>query len=217
MVLRKNNSFLKRKYKKITPLLNTTPPLNTPTMHPSPPNSPATKNQDFSHRERTVFVSGLDYRSTEASIFEFFKKCGEIELLKVPKYKSTQKNTGYCHVTFYNKESWTEATKLSGSYFDNRYLDIQPVKGPQNLPKIVGIERISTKTVFVKNLPYSASKEEIKTFFLKSGLVEDVKMVFNSDGSFKGHCYISFLEFEGVRSALLLSGYPFNGRFLKVY
>jgi len=89
-------------------------------------------SSEVSHRERTIFVSGLDYSTSEETIGQFFSTCGGIELLKVPKYKGTKKNTGYCHVTFFTKESWQNAMNLNGSYLDHRYLDIQPVKGPQN-------------------------------------------------------------------------------------
>jgi len=36
--------------------------------------------------ERTIFVSGISYTSTEESIKEFFSKCGEIERLVLPRY-----------------------------------------------------------------------------------------------------------------------------------
>jgi len=42
-------------------------------------------------------------------------------------------------------------------------------------------------------------------------------MVYTPDCQFKGHSYLTFESYEGVQKALLLSGFPFNGRFLKVY
>ena len=58
------------------------------------------KTSAVPHRLRTVFISGLNYKTTDQQISKFLEECGSIELMKVPKYKNTQKNTGYCHVTF---------------------------------------------------------------------------------------------------------------------
>merc|ERR1711862_384655 len=69
-------------------------------------------------RERTVFVSGLDYNTSEAEIYNFFAQCSQIELLKVPKYKNTEKNIGYCHVTFMTKEGQENALLLNGFYLN---------------------------------------------------------------------------------------------------
>ena len=67
---------------------------------------------------RTVFVSGLSYSTTEEDITRFFSKCAPIEyfsinfkinsnfrLIKLPRYKSTKRNTGYCHITFETEAS----------------------------------------------------------------------------------------------------------------
>jgi len=77
----------------------------------------------------------------------------------------------------------------------------------------VDLDNITTKTVFIKNLPYSASQKSIESFFSSCGKISSVKMVNTQDGQFKGHSYMTFETYGAVQKALLLSGFPFNGRF----
>lgn len=174
--------------------------------------------QDGCSRDRTIFVSGLDYNTSENEITEFFSQCGEIELVKVPKYKQTDKNTGYCHITFVKREAWSKALELTGNFLKGRFLDIEKVKGPQNLPKFVDIEAIISQKVYVKNLPYDTVEEEVKCFFTtKAGEIKEMKMIYYNNGKFKGNAYVTFTHQNYVQKALQLSGHPFAGRFIKVF
>ena len=40
--------------------------------------------------------------------------------------------------------------------------------------------KVDSKTVFVKNLPYSTNEDEVGDFFAKAGEVKSVRLVYNS-------------------------------------
>lgn len=167
--------------------------------------------------QRTIFVSGLNYSTSQRQISDFFNDCGGIELIKVPKYKGTENNTGYCHITFTTVMGQYKALSRCGNYLDGRFLDIQPAKGPQNLPKVVNLEQIKSLAIAVKNQPYDCSIQDISQFFTKCGSIVDIKMIFKQQKKFTGYAYVTFQEIVGVQNALLLSGHPLNGRFLKIH
>jgi nucleolin len=75
--------------------------------------------------ERTVFVNGLAYESTEDDIRYFFEECGDIERINLPRYQNSDRNIGYCHVRFTRRRYARRALKLSGKYLDKRYLKIE--------------------------------------------------------------------------------------------
>lgn len=164
---------------------------------------------------RTVFVSGLSYSTTEEELKNFFSTCGQIELIKLPKYKGTERNIGYAHITFAEVTIRNNALCQSGKFLNGRYLDIQPAKGPQNLPKYIEIEDIKEDGIFVKNLPYKCSKQNIVEFFSSCGTIKDTEMI-SPSSKFLGYCYISFENAGAIQKALLLSGHPMNDRFLKI-
>lgn len=55
---------------------------------------------------KSVFVSGIPYSTTEDELKAIFEKCGKIKSLKIPKYQDTGRNLGYAHIVFQkNKEA----------------------------------------------------------------------------------------------------------------
>lgn len=166
-------------------------------------------------KSRTIFVSGLSYSTNEQELKKFFEKCGNIELIKLPKYKGTEKNIGYAHITFDDSETRTNALNLNGKFLNGRYLDIQPARGPQNLPKIIEIEDITEDGIFIKNLPYKSTQRQISEFFESCGKIKNIEMI-SPSSKFLGYCYISFENTSAQQKALLLSGHPMNDRFLKI-
>lgn len=166
-------------------------------------------------KSRTVFVSGLSYSTNEEELKNFFSTCGNIELVKLPKYKGTERNIGYAHITFDDSETRMNALNLNGKFLNGRYLDIQPARGPQNLPKIVEIEDIKEDGIFIKNLPYKCSQTQIAEFFESCGKIKNLEMI-SPSSKFLGYCYICFEDTSAIQKALLLSGHPMHDRFLKI-
>lgn len=145
--------------------------------------------------ERTIFVNGLAYESTEDDIKHFFGDCGEIERVNLPKYQDSERNIGYCHVRFDSKDGRRKAMRLDGKYLNHRYLKIEKAKGHKaiskffcNLEKRVDPEEVDSVTIFVKNLPYDSNEDEIGDFFSQCGKIQQIRMVYNSvHEHFKGY------------------------------
>ena len=89
------------------------------------PRSSRSNSHDNDELERTIFVNGLSYESTEDDVRDFFKECGDIERINLPRYQHSSKNVGYCHVRFSKDRYAKRALKLSGNYLDKRYLRIE--------------------------------------------------------------------------------------------
>lgn len=70
-----------------------------------------------------------------------------------------------------------------------------------------------TTTVFVKNLPYDATADEIGDFFKECGKIRDVRLVYNSlNKNFKGFAYVDFLKHTSLYAAIKKHGASFKGR-----
>ena len=84
---------------------------------------------DEDEAERTVFVNGLAYETSELGICNFFRTCGEIERINMPKYHNSKRNIGYCHVKFTECNGARNALDMDGEYLDRRYLKIEMARG----------------------------------------------------------------------------------------
>ncbi|KAI9739425.1 MAG: cytoplasmic RNA-binding protein [Claussenomyces sp. TS43310] len=78
-------------------------------------------------------------------------------------------------------------------------------------------EDIDSRSIFVGNVDYSASPEEIQAHFQSCGSINRVTILLDKfTGQPKGYAYVEFAEPAFVAQALVLNESVFHGRNLKV-
>ncbi|XP_031128000.1 polyadenylate-binding protein 2-like isoform X2 [Ipomoea triloba] len=77
-------------------------------------------------------------------------------------------------------------------------------------------EEVDSRSVFVGNVDYACTPEEVQQHFQACGMVNRVTIRTNKFGQPKGYAYVEFLEPEAVQEALLLNESELHGRQLKV-
>ncbi|OUZ99613.1 RNA recognition motif domain [Macleaya cordata] len=77
-------------------------------------------------------------------------------------------------------------------------------------------EEADSRSVFVGNVDYSCTPEEVQQHFQACGTVNRVTILTDKFGQPKGFAYVEFLEVEAVQEALLLNESELHGRQLKV-
>ncbi|XP_055807314.1 polyadenylate-binding protein 2-like isoform X2 [Solanum dulcamara] len=77
-------------------------------------------------------------------------------------------------------------------------------------------EEVDSRSVFVGNVDYSCTPEEVQQHFQSCGTVNRVTIRTNKFGQPKGYAYVEFVEPEAVQEAILLNESELHGRQLKV-
>ena len=78
-------------------------------------------------------------------------------------------------------------------------------------------EDIDARSIFVGNVDYSATPEEIQTHFQSCGSINRVTILLDKfTGHPKGYAYVEFQEPSLVNNAIVLNESLFRGRNLKV-
>ncbi|XP_050207041.1 polyadenylate-binding protein 2 [Mercurialis annua] len=77
-------------------------------------------------------------------------------------------------------------------------------------------EETDARSVFVGNVDYACTPEEVQQHFQSCGTVNRVTILTDKFGQPKGFAYVEFLEVEGVQEALHLNESELHGRQLKV-
>ena len=78
-------------------------------------------------------------------------------------------------------------------------------------------EDIDARSIFVGNVDYSASPEEIQSHFQSCGAINRVTILLDKfTGHPKGYAYVEFSEPNLIANALVLNDSTFKGRALKV-
>ena len=72
-------------------------------------------------------------------------------------------------------------------------------------------------TLYVGNLPFSATEAEVRSLFEQHGQVESVKIVNDRDtGRPRGFCFVDMPADDAQKALAALNGAPMNGRPLRV-
>ncbi|KAF2320384.1 hypothetical protein GH714_027355 [Hevea brasiliensis] len=76
-------------------------------------------------------------------------------------------------------------------------------------------EEVDSRSVFVGNVDYSCTPEEVQLHFQSCGTVNRITIRTDKYGQPKGYAYVEFVEPEAVQEALLLNESELHGRQLK--
>ena len=79
-----------------------------------------------------------------------------------------------------------------------------------------GKQGVDSRSVFVGNVDYSCTPEEVQQHFQSCGTVNRVTIRADKFGQPKGYAYVEFSEVEAVQNALLLNLSELHNRQLKV-
>mmetsp|Transcript_22380 Transcript_22380/g.27342 ORF Transcript_22380/g.27342 Transcript_22380/m.27342 type:complete len:365 (-) Transcript_22380:101-1195(-) len=187
---------------------------------------------DEGGNDYTVYIEGLPFDSTEEQIREFFERNGgitDIIEMRLPKWQDSGRLRGYGHVVFKSDDSKQKALSrdhVNGKNIGRRYINVQPVKdvvtGPISADGKAPVQPKGCSTIFVKNLPYSATETELQTTFAHFGKIVDggIRLARNSENqNSKGFGYVEFKNAEGAYDAVqkgFKKGVTMSGRRLLV-
>ncbi|RWS02172.1 hypothetical protein B4U79_04340 [Dinothrombium tinctorium] len=161
---------------------------------------------------QTVFVSNLDFNTSEDTLRKVFSEFGEIsELRLVRNYKGLSK--GLCYIEYSSIEATKTALKHDRMPIDGRPVFINEVGKKHQFQYQKGLEK---NKLFVKNLDRSLTQEEIREVFEKYGKVKDVRLVTFRNGYSKGLAYIEFEDELGAQNGLKADGMLLKDRIITV-
>ncbi|PHH89065.1 hypothetical protein CDD83_6700 [Cordyceps sp. RAO-2017] len=113
----------------------------------------------------------------------------------------------------------TEVKKDTAHSSDEMNYDVADVEtGPREISHDDAVEAISrTSRLFVRNLPYSATEDDIRDTFEKLGTLEEVHLPVDGEGSSKGFALVLFTDpSDAVRAFQALDGATFQGRIIHI-
>lgn len=75
---------------------------------------------------------------------------------------------------------------------------------------------VQKRTVFLNNISFNATEEQIREYFGKFGTITEVTIVCNNHGKPRGFAYVEFLKEEEAKASVEEDGRVFLGRKLEV-
>ncbi|XP_015682553.1 probable RNA-binding protein 19 [Protobothrops mucrosquamatus] len=180
----------------------------------------------------TVKMRGAPFNVTEQNVKEFFVPLRPLAIRIVRNAHGNK--TGYVFVDFNTEEELQKALKRNREYMGGRYIELFPEeRGAQAKPPEKGSGQVWQRAkkddeeeedlsesgrLFVRNLPYTCTEEELEATFSKYGPVSEIH--FPMDGLTKrpkGFAFVTYMFPEhAVKAFAEVDGQVFQGRMLHV-
>ena len=153
---------------------------------------------------RTAFVLNIPFGIEEDEIKAFFQDCGAIEQVRLIK-----KRNGYAYVQFESEASVPKALALDRKDFKGRPIFVKKCvdKGSADADdghKFSYANDLEPRKLFVRNISFNATKEDLEQMFSECGAIEDIRMPVKPDGRPKGIAYVEFKEAAAAKKAILV-------------
>lgn len=175
----------------------------------------------------TCFVGQLSWNVDNDWLQSEFAECGAIKSARVVTDRDSGRSRGFGYVEFETAEAAQKALELAGKEIDGRAIkvDISVPRAPrdgagQERPKRNFNDQLSgpaTTTLFVGNLPFSASEDAVWTAFADFGDVSSVRLPTDPEsGRPKGFGYVEFSSLEGSQAAVTAGGPESSGEGVQI-
>lgn len=181
---------------------------------------PVAKGEEAGKRsDHGVWIGNLSFKTTKDSLRRFLLERGGIDETSItrtnlPVDHNTKQNKGFAYVDFTTEAVLNIALTCSEKLLDGRKLLIKDAKSFEGRPAKSKAEEdaakngnVSTKApskrVFVGNLSFDITRDELSEHFAQAGVVEDVFLAtFEDSGKCKGFGWITFADVESAEKAV---------------
>ena len=178
-----------------------------------------------------VKMKGCPFKVTDKMVEEFYYplKPATIDIMK----KHNGKTNGMVLVKFLTEQEQQKALKSNKDYMEGRFIDIQVhkiinnkkkldvkqhYKKVKNLQDLDAVDVAETGRLYVRNLSYDCTEDDLKEFFEEIGLVTESTLITDrvTDKNI-GTVYITYANSQHALLALeQLDGTSFQGRMIHI-
>jgi nucleolin len=168
--------------------------------------------------EKKVFVGNLPNELSQDDIVKIFEAHGTVAEITVPVDRYTGAIRGFAFVTLASEEDAANVIEnMDGKEVGGRIVTVKPQRKPGDpKPKKVMPQTQGTK-LYVGNLPFDTTQEEITSYFSTYGTVNEVYVPMDrNSGRPRGFAFVTVAESDSQNIIDNTDGTDFGGRPLQV-
>lgn len=149
----------------------------------------------------TLFISNLDFKTTEEEVMALFRSCGEISDFRLVKnFKCLSKGFGY--LVFKSHEAAVKGLDMDRTPLNGRPVFVSPYDPENHTHKFKYSTGLEKNKLFISGLPLSMTENDVKAVFEPHGRVKDIRLVTYRNGHSKGLCYLDYHDAETAAKAM---------------
>ncbi|CAG8670814.1 7346_t:CDS:2 [Acaulospora morrowiae] len=163
-----------------------------------------------------VVVRNLSYNVDDDWLNQEFQEAGKIVSAQI-KYDNRGRSQGIGYIEFESSEDAQGALRLTGKEIDGRRVNVSITVNQKNGYATKRDTSEPSETIFIGNLPFEVTEDEIRGIFDQCGDIISVRLPTHQDtGKPRGFGYVTFANIATAQNALELDGTEIGRRQIRL-
>ncbi|KAL6597647.1 hypothetical protein LY90DRAFT_677112 [Neocallimastix californiae] len=159
----------------------------------------------------TVFVNKLPPSIEKSELREIFEKYGNIKDIRL----MHRSNRSFAYIDYETSEESHASLELNDTEIKGKKVQVAISNPSLKKPEVPKIKQ-DNKELYLSNLPFSITKEQLKEIFSKYGEVKDVRLITKSNSQPVGTGFIEYIDEKSAFKGLAVNGTEIDGRIINV-
>jgi len=151
---------------------------------------------------KELFCGGINRKTKESSISDYFSKFGQISEIRLATHKPKYNFRGFCYFKYEDPAAYQKVLAVNEHYIDNKKVVVEIAFTKEESIQMLKDEK--DRKVYVTNLPWNLKDKVLQDYFSQFGPIKELKLnkqVYRN--SEKCFAFVTYEEISSMNRAIV--------------